>query len=70
MKTNTELKKENEKLKAQLKEAEKVIDELINCNEQGANQWAEAWSPNDETKAQKSIRIAREYKAKYGGEDE
>lgn len=33
MKTNTELKKENEKLKAQLKEAEKVIDELINCNE-------------------------------------
>lgn len=52
-------------LKQQLKEANEVISNLIENNEYSANQWQQAWHPEGETKAQKSIRLAKEYKKKW-----
>ena len=46
------LKQENEKLR-------ECVESLIEATVLGVNQWQEAWSPNDETNAQKVIKQAR-----------
>lgn len=56
-----------EQLEQQLKEAESVISELIYKTEYGVNQWQEAFSPNEETKAQKVIAGAKKFLYKYKG---
>jgi len=47
------LKKENEKLR-------ECVENLIEATVFGVNQWQEAWSPNEETNAQKVIKQAQQ----------
>jgi len=47
------LKQENEKLR-------ECVESLIEATIFGVNQWQEAWSPNEETNAQKVIKQARQ----------
>ena len=61
MDTNLSLIEENKQKVLQLKEAESVISELIDKTEYGVNQWQKAYSPDEETKAQKAIARAKEY---------
>ena len=60
-----EFKKNIKQLEQQLKEAESVINELIDKTDYGVNQWQQAFAPNEETEAQRVIRKARQYLAKY-----
>lgn len=62
-----EAKGEIDKLREKLKIAVSALENLIDNTEHGVKQWQAAWSPNKETKAQTSIRAARQALEKIKG---
>jgi len=54
------LESENAALKKQNKKYHEALKELVEATEYGENQWQAAFSPDKETKGQKSIKKAKE----------
>jgi len=54
------LESENAALKKQNKKYHEVLKDLVEATEYGENQWQAAFSPDKETKGQKSIKKAKE----------
>jgi len=50
----------NKKLLKEVKKLREVLKDLVEATEYGENQWQAAFSPDKETKGQKSIKKAKE----------